>query len=178
MPKAGSTRTPRSAAAGPAFHELVSYRLQKAAYYATRPAYLAYAREFGITGVEWRLLGNLYAAAPLTLARVAEEADVQPAQASRVLAALVQRGLVSSQTDAHDARAVRLALTAEGRALYRRLLARTARLHDTLVAELDAAQREQLYRMLDLIADAGRRLLVQARAAARADAAKAKVRRG
>lgn len=171
---------PRSAAARPAaarsgaarrearieFHDLLSYRLQRAAYYATRPAYLVYAREFGITGVEWRLMGNLYAEAPLSLARAAEEADVHLAQASRAIAALTRRGWVRSETDSRDARALRLALTAEGRALYRRLLERARRLHETLVAGLSAEEREALHRMLDQVAAAGRELLTEQRRAA------------
>jgi DNA-binding MarR family transcriptional regulator len=141
--------------------DLLAYRLQKAAYYATRPAYRDYARDFGVTGVEWRLLGNLYADGPLSLARVAEEADVQLAQASRTLSGLVGRGLVRRATDAVDARSVQLSLTPAGRALYRRLFRRAAELHDALVAGLSPAERASLFRALDHVAEAGRALLAE-----------------
>ena len=73
--------------------ELVSYRLQKAAYYATKHSYVVYTRKFGITGVEWRLIGNLYTDGPLSLVRLAEEVDIQLAQASRMMSSLIKRGL-------------------------------------------------------------------------------------
>jgi DNA-binding MarR family transcriptional regulator len=141
--------------------DLLAYRLQKAAYYASRPGYHDFVREFGVTGVEWRLLGNLYADGPLSLARVAAEADLPPAQASRTLSGLVERGLVRRATDAADARSVQLTLTPAGRALYRRLFQRAAELHDALVAGLSHAERDSLFRALDHVADVGRALLAE-----------------
>ena len=159
--KSKTIRAPRAAAVE--FRDLVSYRLQKAAFYATRPSYQVYAREFGITGIEWRLMGNLYTDGPLSLARVAAEADVQLAQASRTLSSLTRRGLVHSEADVHDGRSVRLSLTVEGRALYRRLLARAVKMHESLVASLTADERDSLFRVLDKLSEVGRELLAAER---------------
>lgn len=145
-----------------ALRALLSYRLQRAAFYATRPAYQAFGREFGVTGVEWRLLANLAGPGPVSLAEVAAEADVQVAQASRAVAGLVARGLVRRATDPDDARHLALSLTPAGRTLLRRLHARAEALNDAVAAGLDARERRTLLALLDRVAEGGRALMAAA----------------
>lgn len=140
--------------------DLVSYQLQKATYYATRPAYQAYGAKFGVTGVEWRLLGNLFADGPMSVRRLSVETDIQISQASRTVASLVERGLVQSASDRADGRSVQLSLTAEGRALYRKLFAEARRWNEALLAALTPEEAQVLLGALDKIAQRGRHELL------------------
>lgn len=151
----------------PDIRGLLAYRLQKATHYVTKPAYLLYSREFGVTGVEWRLMGNLYTDGPLSLARVCHEADVPLAQGSRTLASLTERGLVVRAAAKGDARSVSLSLTKPGRALYRKMFARAQAFNGVLAGALSSDDMAALSRALDVLADAGRALLEAERQAAR-----------
>ncbi len=139
--------------------DLVSYRLQKATYFATKGAYLFYASQYEITPVEWRLLGNLYADGTLSVVRLAQEVDIQLAQASRTISGLVKRGLVAGQASQRDGRSVDLSLTPQGKALYRKLLAEATRYHDRLMASLTETEQGVLLQALEKLADAGQQLL-------------------
>ena len=143
--------------------DLVSYRLQKATYFATKGAYLFYAHKYEITPVEWRLLGNIYTDGPMSLVRLAEEVDIQLAQASRTITSLVKRGLVYGEADEKDGRSVRLSLTTQGKALYRKLLAEAVRYHQRLTESLTANELEVLILALEKLADTGRLLLQEER---------------
>jgi MarR family transcriptional regulator for hemolysin len=62
-------------------------------------------------------------------------------------------GLVRRQVDPKDRRVRRLELTAEGKRLYRRLVAVTRDAEDWLFAGLDEQQRDELRRSLETIRD-------------------------
>lgn len=141
--------------------DLVSYRLQKATYFATKGAYLFYAHEYEITPVEWRLLGNLYSDGSMSLVRLAEEVDTQLAQASRTIASLVKRELVIGQTDEEDGRRVSLSLTPKGKALYRKLLAEAVRYHNRLMESLTPSEQDILLQALEKLAVVGQELLAE-----------------
>lgn len=143
--------------------ELVSYRLQKAAYYATKHSYVVYTRKFGITGVEWRLIGNLYTDGPLSLVRLAEEVDIQLAQASRMMSSLIKRGLAQGESDENDGRSVKLSLTAEGKALYRKVFAEAVERHEKLLSVLSKTEQLYLFQALEKLADKGREMLEEER---------------
>jgi DNA-binding MarR family transcriptional regulator len=128
-----SSRAPKAIPEAPTIRELVTYRLIKATYYTTKPAYMLYSRKYQVTGVEWRLMGNLYTDGPLTLVRLAEEADIQLAQASRMISALIKRGLVTSVANENDGRSVKLSLTSEGKSLYRKIFAEAQARHNRLL---------------------------------------------
>jgi DNA-binding MarR family transcriptional regulator len=161
-------RTAKAAAAdAPAIRDLLAYRLQKATHYITKPAYLIYGRDFGITGVEWRLMGNLHADGALSLAQVCQEADVPIAQGSRTIASLAERGLVARAPDEGDGRSVRLTLTPAGRTLFRKVLARSCTLNGDLAGVLASDELAALYRALEVLANSGRALLEAERAKGR-----------
>ncbi|MBT9458993.1 MAG: winged helix DNA-binding protein [Burkholderiaceae bacterium] len=149
----------------PTIRELVTYRLLKATYYTTKPAYMLYSRKYKVTGVEWRLIGNLFTDGPLTLVKLAEEADIQLAQASRMITALIKRGLVLGVANENDGRSVKLSLTAEGKALYRKIFAEAQSRHNRLLEGLNKTEQQYLYQALDKLADIGREMLEEERLA-------------
>ena len=70
-----------------------------------------------VTLTQYRSLVVLASRGPQSSAALAEELAVTPSTASRLCDRLVRKGLVCRREDRRDRRAVRLALTAEGRAL-------------------------------------------------------------
>ena len=146
--------------------ELLAYRLQRAAFYATKHAHLAFAREFGITGSEWRLIGTISVMEPVSMLRLAEETDIQHAQASRSIASLLERGLVRADGDSKDKRKVMLSLAPRGRTLYRKAFAQAQQRNQRIVSALGDKDTVALVRMLDAVAAEGRLMLEEERARA------------
>lgn len=106
---------------------------------------------------QWRVLSRLSLMPDGgTVGDVARLAWVDRAEVSRAVAALEALGLVSRRNNAADRRAPLLALTAQGDAVRRDVLARRIGFHEHLLADLSAADRD----MLDgLLARIGERLL-------------------
>jgi DNA-binding MarR family transcriptional regulator len=102
---------------------------------------------FGITRREWRVLALLARDQGLQSSQLAQRAQLDRARTSKAITSLVAKKLLARDVHPADRRQVRLALTAQGQALYdtmfplvreinRELLAALA---DTDVAVLDAA---------------------------------------
>lgn len=152
-----------SATAATTILELLSYRLQRASFYTTKHAHIAFARDFGITGTEWRLIGTISVMAPISMLRLAEETDVQLAQTSRTVASLMERGLVRGEGDRADKRKVMLLLTPAGKTLYRKAFAEANRRNQRILGALSETDCMALYAMLDAIAAEGRVMLDEER---------------
>jgi DNA-binding MarR family transcriptional regulator len=139
--------------------DLIIYRLQKAIVFTAKPSHAAYSERFGVTGVEWRLIGNLALEGPLSLQQLAREVDIQLAQASRAVTGLIGRGLVRGDDDARDGRRVLLSLTREGRALFRKVFAHARKIDARLLAILSEREQEALFEMLERLAEHGRSMM-------------------
>jgi DNA-binding MarR family transcriptional regulator len=100
-----------------------------------------------VTLTQYRSLVVLASRGPQSVAALAEELAVTPSTASRLCERLVRKGLVARREDPHDRRAVRVALTAEGRAL---------------VDAVTERRRAEIARLLDAVPADARRSLVDA----------------
>ena len=126
----------------PTIRELLSYRLHQVANLLSRGAEMRYRREFGVSLWEWRtvaLLGG--ASAPQSLNELARAAGMDKGQMSRVVSGLTKRKLVFRETDANDARGIRLSLTQAGTKLYRRLIGAAAERNSAFLGCLSAKER-------------------------------------
>lgn len=85
----------------------------------------------GISVSQCYALESLATDGPLRLSGLAERLMLENSTASRVVDSLVRKELATRVEDPEDRRAVRIALTEEGRALH-------ARIHEDLVAEEEA----------------------------------------
>ncbi len=85
---------------------------------------------------------------PLRLADVARADGINPTMLSRVIAHLVDNGLVERTSDARDRRSAWVAPTAEGRRLARQMRRERTEAVDRALNELPADQREALVRAL------------------------------
>jgi len=100
-----STRRAREARSDGALtiRDLLSYRLHVVANLLSRGAAMRYRREFGVSLWEWRTVALLGAQAPRSLNDLAAAAGLDKSQMSRVVAGLVERGIVARGADETDA---------------------------------------------------------------------------
>ena len=125
--------------------ELLSYRLHRVANLLSRGAEMRYRREFGVSLWEWRTVALLGGALePQSLNELARAAGMDKGQMSRVVSGLTARKIVSRETDANDARGIRLSLTAAGRKLYQKLIKAAAARNSAFLGCLSARERECL----------------------------------
>lgn len=148
----------------PSIRTLLSYRVHTVANLLSRGAALRYRREFDVSLWEWRTIGLLGEGAPWSLQALARAAGLDKGQLSRVVAGLVERGLVARAVDAADARGVRLTLTREGRRVGAGLLRAAGERNDVLTTALTTRERAQLEAILAKLGDAARTLIERERA--------------
>ena len=125
--------------------ELLSYRLHRVANLLSRGAEMRYRRQFGVSLWEWRTVALLGGALePQSLNELARAAGMDKGQMSRVVSGLTARKIVSRETDANDARGIRLSLTAAGRKLYQKLIKAAAERNSAFLGCLSVRERECL----------------------------------
>ncbi|MDX6582643.1 MAG: hypothetical protein QOI10_1827 [Solirubrobacterales bacterium] len=88
---------------------------------------------------------------PLTPSELAERERVQRPTATRIVASLVERGLVTRTPDPSDGRGFLVAPTAEGRALLKRLRGRKNAYLAKRMRELDAEEVATLERAAEIL---------------------------
>lgn len=99
------------------------------------------------------VLAHLVTDGPLRQGELSEVALLDPSTVSRRVGQLVAHGLVERQSDPDDGRAVRLAATDAGRALFERVRARRRELMDLALAGWSDADLEELVRLLRRLND-------------------------
>jgi DNA-binding MarR family transcriptional regulator len=107
-----------------------------------------YAAEFGITIPESRVLIVIAQYAPLSSREICERTRMAKSRVSIAVSRLVAAGLLTRAVDTEDGRLLSLALSREGKALYRRIVPVALELQARLVAELGPSGREKLMRLL------------------------------
>jgi len=103
---------------------------------------------YDITPEEWGLLNRLWEQDGRRQAELAEATIRDRTTITRLLDAMVKKGLVRRETDPEDRRAVRAWLTPEGRALRRELIPLTEAL---LQRATEGIQREDLLTTIDTL---------------------------
>ncbi|MSQ48783.1 MAG: MarR family transcriptional regulator [Betaproteobacteria bacterium] len=144
----------------PTIKELLSYRLHQVANLLSRGAEMRYRREFGVSLWEWRsvaLLGG--AGEPQSLNDLARAAGMDKGQMSRVVSGLTARKMIFRETDANDARAIRLSLSAPGKKLYQKLIHAAAQRNRIFLACLSAQERACLEQAMRKLASAARNFI-------------------
>ena len=123
-----------------AIPELFLYRLMQLAS-AARPAVVRLCeREWGITRREWGVVGLVAENDGLQPSALAERALLDRARASRVIGALVDKGLVLRRPVPGNRREATLHLTERGRACYDALLPQVAAINRELLSVLSDAE--------------------------------------
>ena len=144
----------------PTIRELLSYRLHQVANLLSRGAEMRYRREFGVSLWEWRSVALLGCAGePQSLNELARAAGMDKGQMSRVVSGLTRRKIICRETDANDARGIRLSLTRSGSKLYGRLIGAAAERNSAFLGCLSAKERECLEQAMTKLAREARNFI-------------------
>jgi DNA-binding MarR family transcriptional regulator len=164
MPRPSPGTAARRADPPLVIHDLLSYRLGRAANLVSRSAAMRYRREFDVSLGEWRALALLAAGgpangAPVSLNDLARAAGLDKAQMSRVVAGLIQRGLILRRMSLRGGRMVALTLTKAGARIYEGLIAAAAERDAMFRACLTPAELAALETALGKLAAEARRAM-------------------
>jgi len=105
-------------------------------------------RSHDLTEQQWRILRVLAEQGSADMNDLAARCCILPASLSRTIPLLTERKLVCRRSDDSDQRRVVVALTAQGRTLFRAMSAESAQIYAGLEADLGAAQFAEVYRVL------------------------------
>ncbi len=106
------------------------------------------AGEFGVTPVQYSLLSALAGRGQADQTTLAADVGLDRSTTAATLARLHGRGLIARRRDPADARAMRCALTTEGRALLRRIEPLARQAHARTLAGLTETEGAMLLRLL------------------------------
>jgi DNA-binding MarR family transcriptional regulator len=107
---------------------------------------------WGLTRTECHVLEVVALDGPLTVTDVAARIRLDKSTASRVVTSLSEKKLLRRDTAGHDARALAVAVTAQGRTLWRSIVDASAAAYSEVLAECTAEERKTLMRVLARIA--------------------------
>jgi DNA-binding MarR family transcriptional regulator len=130
-----------------AIHQHFLFRLHRLGRQMVR-AIAAKPQPSGLSFSERGTLMTIGNYSPLTLREVAEHAEVDKGQASRLVSSLVAHGLVRKTAHERDGRGIQLALTPKGRELHATLRKDARDLNEQVLVALTAAERVTLERLL------------------------------
>ncbi len=139
----------RSATPGFALERFVPYRLSVLTNIISRTFGRLYGERFGLGIPEWRVMAVLGRFAPLSSGEVCARTAMDKVRVSRAVEKLRRSGLVEHAIDASDRRRSRLRLSAAGRRIHDAIVPMGLAAEALLLAELSAAERRTLDRLLD-----------------------------
>jgi len=110
-------------------------------------------KQFNLSLTEWRVCVALHHAAHQRLSDLALHTSTEPSTLSRVVAGLLQRGILVRDRSDEDARALALSLTDAGRDLALRIIPLAQLYERVSLSGLSFAQAESLRDMLRMVYD-------------------------
>jgi DNA-binding MarR family transcriptional regulator len=131
--------------------QLFTYSISALANTLSRGAAARYSRDFGVTLVEWRIIGSLALTSPMSLQQISHRFDLDKGQSSRTVAGLLSRGIVHRSVNRRDRRSLMLKLTPAGWRLYRRILAAARERSARLLGCLERRERRAFLRSLSRV---------------------------
>ncbi len=126
----------------------IPYRLSVAANVASGLIARAYRDRFELSIPEWRLIAILAESERLTPQDLTRETRMDKIAVSRAAARLESAGLVARAGNPGDRRSHFLALTAQGRSLYREVAPAALELEAQLLEDFSTDERRQLEALL------------------------------
>lgn len=122
------------AAKPPSFRNLMTFRLHKVARISERISEQYYRKHMDLSLPEGRVIGITASHGSVSFKRVAAEANLEKSYASRVVSALVERGIIEKHVNPSDSRSVLLQLTEYGRGVHEQTYALALQLNARLQA--------------------------------------------
>jgi DNA-binding MarR family transcriptional regulator len=111
-----------------------------------------YSERFDLTIPEWRVMAALGNTPGLSASEVAAKTAMDKVQVSRAVARLAEARRVTRRADPGDGRITRLALSANGQAIYDEIVPLALELEAQLMATLTAEERANLERIMAKLA--------------------------
>ena len=127
-----ATTKAEKAVAPPSFRNLMTFRLHRVARISERISEQYYRKHLDLSLPECRVIGITAGYGSVSFKRVAAAANLEKSYASRVVSALVDRGIVEKLANPSDSRSVLLQLTQRGRAVHEQTYALAVRLNELL----------------------------------------------
>ncbi len=131
--------------------DFFTFRLVALARAMDRMSKPAFAREFGLSLAEWRILAIIALEGEATLNGLAGRVGYDKSQVSRTVAALSKRSTLERTASPMDRRSMLISLSAQGQALYEDALAHGRERERKLLAPLDPDQRRNLYDYMNIL---------------------------
>ncbi|TDN70192.1 MarR family transcriptional regulator [Paraburkholderia sp. BL10I2N1] len=138
-----------SAKAG--LEQFLTYRLHVLNKLAERGISERYQDKLDVTLPEARVIASVGSFGPFSIMDLARHANLDKSQASRAAEALIRQGLVQRQASVEDGRVVLVSLTAEGRALYKKVMPIARKWNVDLFDCLDDKEKVMLGEALDKV---------------------------
>ncbi|HEY5806687.1 MAG TPA: MarR family winged helix-turn-helix transcriptional regulator [Povalibacter sp.] len=144
------TRSPKSA---DRLHldKFIPYRLSVLSNTVSMAIARAYAREFGLSIPEWRVIAVLARYPDLSAVEVAERSAMDKVAVSRAVQSLLRSRRLARRYDQDDRRRSVLRLSASGQSVYTRIAPLALAYEDKLLASLSAADRRALDRLIEAL---------------------------
>jgi DNA-binding MarR family transcriptional regulator len=108
-----------------------------------------YIREFDLILSEWRIVAIVGAEQPINAGAIVDRGLLEKSHISRLVARLVDRGLIGSRIDGKDARKSWLSLTPEGQTIFEGASLVSQERDRLFLSPLDADERRALDGILD-----------------------------
>lgn len=133
------------------FQRLASYRLHKLASISDRFVDLRYRRKFGLRTAEVGIMAVVGASSPLSFKMTCIETELEKSKVSRVVAQLLDRGLLKKRDDPSDQRSFHLTLSGAGRKLYWAMYADAVARNTQWISVLSKRQRTAFLESLEVL---------------------------
>ena len=128
--------------------QFLPYQLSMVSTVVSDTVATAYQAAFGLTIPEWRLVAVIAEAAAVSQFEICRRTRMDKVTVSRAAIALVDRGFVKRMPNPKDQRSHLLALTEEGRSLYRRVAPRALAIEARIFGGFGAAETREFASML------------------------------
>lgn len=128
--------------------DFLPYRLSTLTNRVSRAFAALYSARFDLTVPEWRVMAVLGQEPGLSADQVCARTEMDKVTVSRAVARLLEKGHVAREFDTDDRRRSVLALSAAGRAVYRRIIPLAREYEAGLMAGLSATERAALIALL------------------------------
>ncbi|MEJ8572908.1 MarR family transcriptional regulator [Microbaculum marinum] len=124
------------------------YRLAMLAEQVSQSLARLYSERYGITNPEWRVLAALGEHGTMTSTEIGRNSRMHKTKVSRAVSELEKKHLIIRETSPEDMRVAHLTLTAQGEAVYRKLVPLALRFGDRLAGGLSPEEAAVLERVL------------------------------
>ena len=131
-----------------ALNDFLPFRLNVLAQTVSERLSAIYASKFNLDIPQWRILANLASRGDMTAQDIARITYSHKSTVSRAVQELQNRGLIARKVSSADKRSFTLALTSEGRRMFRQLLPLVLEFERKLMASISDADARALLKGL------------------------------